>query len=104
MTLSTPMRRRKPKLGRLAVAEKWGLRICQLPFLSCVERNHEQGVRLSLALRIGDDQTVAFRTPGNGLRNDFGGLAYPYLGQFAVRPAQRRDQPQFASARMKIKA
>ncbi len=42
----------------------------QLPFLSGLERNHEQGVRLALARRVRDNQTVAVRTPGKVRRSD----------------------------------
>src|SRR5881296_281700 len=79
---------------RVAIAEHRGLRVRQLSFLACLERNHEQGVWFSLALQIRDDQTGAVRTPSKIRRNDVS-LAYPDLCQFAFRPPQRGDQPQF---------
>ena len=88
----------------LVSADHRGLRIGQLPFLSGLERNHEQGVRLALARGVRNHQTVAVRTPGKVWRSDPDPAAYADLGQFALRPAQWRDQPQFTLAGFRLTA
>src|SRR5437867_1080502 len=70
----------------------------QLPSLAGVERQHKQGGRLTLSRRIRNDQTIAVRAPGKVRRKDEVRVVYENLGYFALRSAQRRNEPQFTLA------
>src|SRR6266567_1663484 len=86
---------------RVAIADDWRLRMGQLPFLSSLERNHKQGIRLFFAQGIRDDHTGTIGTPGQVSRSAEH-LVYRGLDQCTLRPTQWRDQPQFILAALRF--
>src|SRR5205814_9497763 len=83
---------------RIGVACRRRLRMGQLPSLAGVERQHKQVGRLALSRRIRNDQTTAVRAPGKVRRKDEVRVVYENLGYFALRSAQRRNEPHFTLA------